>query len=129
MYDVTDYDTFVQVSRWMEELRRFAPSDITILLVGNKADMESQRAVKKEEAQKLAEDLKVQHLECSAKTGLNVDLVFQLLVDTIMKRTEEKHKTMAAKRENDAPIYKGQKSFSLNQFNIDSPHDQNKCSC
>lgn len=46
-----------------------------ILLVGNKADMESEREVTKEEAQALARDWGVQYLETSAKTRVNVDEV------------------------------------------------------
>ena len=50
----------------------FSPADVRIFLVGNKADLEEDRKVKKEDAEKYKED---QHLdlflETSAKTGLN----------------------------------------------------------
>lgn len=41
VFDVTRRDTFGHLSRWLEEARQFANSNICITLVGNKSDVVS----------------------------------------------------------------------------------------
>lgn len=50
LYDVTKPSTFASVKRWVEELREHASPHIVTMLVGNKTDLESLRAVTTEEA-------------------------------------------------------------------------------
>lgn len=60
--------------------------NIPFILVGNKVDIESQRKVSKEEAQSLADQWKVKYIETSAKTRLNVEVIFQDLMRELMVR-------------------------------------------
>ncbi|URE44422.1 ras-related protein [Musa troglodytarum] len=55
VYDVTKPTTFENVSRWLRELRDHADSNIVVMLIGNKTDLEHLRAVDTEEAQSFAE--------------------------------------------------------------------------
>ena len=48
-----------------------------MVLIGNKIDLE--RSVKREDGEALANDLKCEYLETSAKTGENVEIAFQKL--------------------------------------------------
>jgi len=48
-YDITDRDSFNAVQTWMGEVEKFAQDNITRILVGNKTDLESRRAVSTEE--------------------------------------------------------------------------------
>ena len=41
MYDVTDRETFENVSQWMHEIERFANDNVCKVLVGNKIDKEN----------------------------------------------------------------------------------------
>ena len=50
LYDVTKPSTFTSIKRWVEELRDHASPHIVTMLVGNKTDLESLRAVTTEEA-------------------------------------------------------------------------------
>ncbi|URE44421.1 ras-related protein [Musa troglodytarum] len=50
VYDVTKPTTFENVSRWLRELRDHADSNIVVMLIGNKTDLEHLRAVDTEEA-------------------------------------------------------------------------------
>ena len=47
VYDLTKAKTFDNIGKWLTELRENADPDITIMLLGNKLDME-ERAVKME---------------------------------------------------------------------------------
>merc|ERR1711865_19142 len=50
VYDITKHVTFVDVERWLKELRDHANDNIVIMLVGNKCDLRHLRTVRHEEA-------------------------------------------------------------------------------
>lgn len=50
VYDISKHNTYVNVTRWLKELRDHADSNIVIMLVGNKSDLKHLRAVPTEEA-------------------------------------------------------------------------------
>lgn len=56
---------------------------VPMVIVGNKADLESQRAVTKEEGEELAKKLGVPFFETSAHTGQNTDDVFLTIAKEI----------------------------------------------
>ena len=45
VYDISKHATYVNVTRWLKELRDHADANIVIMLVGNKSDMTDKRAV------------------------------------------------------------------------------------
>ena len=57
----------------MGEVEKHASDNISRILVGNKCDLEDQRAVSFEEGQELAEHFNVRFLETSAKDSKNVE--------------------------------------------------------
>jgi small GTP-binding protein len=77
VYDITRRETFDHVKTWLEELRGAADKDISIILVGNKCDLEERRKVSKEEAQEWAREHRLKAaVETSAKTGEAVEQAF-----------------------------------------------------
>lgn len=56
-------------------------SDLPIIIVGNKSDLESNRVVTKESAEAYARKIGVDHYLASAKTGHNVNDVFRTLTE------------------------------------------------
>nr|CCA15376.1 Rab5 family GTPase putative [Albugo laibachii Nc14] len=76
VYDVTNKDSFTGAKSWVKELQRRGDSNVVIALAGNKADLETRRAVTLEEARQYAEDNGILHLETSAKTSANVKNLF-----------------------------------------------------
>ena len=69
VYDVTRRDTFEHLASWLEDAKQHANPNMTIMLVGNKADLEHRRAVAKEEGAAFAEEHGLLFLETSAKTS------------------------------------------------------------
>ena len=62
---------------WIKELKTYANPDIKIFLIGNKLDLENNREVSTEEAQKLKEEYELNlYLETSAKSGFNAQKIF-----------------------------------------------------
>lgn len=68
----------------------FSPLFLSLLTVGNKADLVDEREVNTAEGQKLAEGFGAIYLETSAKTGQNIDTTFEKLVDMIRDRATSK---------------------------------------
>ena len=72
VYAIDNKESFNHTENWLNDLKSQANPDVRIFLVGNKADLEEERKVSKEEGEKYKED---QHLdlfmETSAKTGHN----------------------------------------------------------
>ncbi|KAK9921052.1 hypothetical protein M0R45_029582 [Rubus argutus] len=87
VYDVTRRDTFTNLSDvWAKEVELYSTNhDCVKVLVGNKVDRESDRAVSREEGIALAKDLGCLFLECSAKTRENVGHCFEELALKIME--------------------------------------------
>lgn len=54
VYDIAKHPSYVNVGRWLKELRDHADSNIVIMLVGNKSDLRHLRAVPTDEAKSFA---------------------------------------------------------------------------
>ena len=85
VFDVTDQESFDNVKQWLHEIDRYAPADVKKLLVANKCDLASKRAVPTELAAAFAESLGVEYLETSAKSALNVEKAFTTMASEIRK--------------------------------------------
>lgn len=83
VYDITRRDTFKHLSRWLDEARQHSQSNMVIMLIGNKSDLEHRRAVSTEEGKAFAEEHGLIFMETSAKTAQNVEQAFINTADKI----------------------------------------------
>ncbi|KAJ6712000.1 GTP-BINDING PROTEIN RAB6 [Salix purpurea] len=72
VFDVASRQSFLNTSKWIEEVRSERGSDVIIVLVGNKTDLVEKRQVSIEEGEAKARDLNVMFIETSAKAGFNI---------------------------------------------------------
>lgn len=84
VYDVTNRESFNNISNWAAQIREHA-GDITRVLIANKADLSSKAKVTTAEGQALAAEGKMLFFECSAKSNLNVDEAFQAVATQAVK--------------------------------------------
>merc|ERR1712130_835654 len=78
VYDITNVNSFEQVTRWVEDVRAERGNDVIIVLVGNKTDLADKRHVSIDEGEKKAQELGVSlFIETSAKAGYNVKQLFR----------------------------------------------------
>lgn len=86
VYDITDRESFDQVTHWMGEVDNHAAAEVCRLLVGNKADLEDKRAVKTEEGEALARQYGIPFMETSAKASQGVDDMFMTMTQAMKKK-------------------------------------------
>ncbi|KAM3182036.1 Ras-related protein Rab-8B [Hymenolepis weldensis] len=79
VYDITQPKTYHNIKHWLRNIVDHANSDVEQMLLGNKCDMESQRQIKKEEAEEFARQNNIYFYETSAKEGENVIAAFTQL--------------------------------------------------
>ena len=63
------------MNKWIEDVRAERGTDVIIMLVGNKTDLQDKRQVSMEEGERKAQELGVMFIETSAKAGYNVKQV------------------------------------------------------
>ncbi|XP_027357811.1 ras-related protein RABA6b-like [Abrus precatorius] len=82
VYDITRRATFVNVRKWLHELREFG-EDMVVILVGNKSDLGQSREVEKEEGKGFAQTEGLCFMETSALQNMNVDEAFLEMITKI----------------------------------------------
>lgn len=83
VYDITKRQTFENVERWLRELRDHADSNIVIMMVGNKSDLNHLRAASTDDAKALAEKEGLSFLETSALEAVNIEKAFLTILTEI----------------------------------------------
>ena len=77
VYAINSRESFLHINQWLKEVRIQSHPDVKIILIGNKKDLENERNVTFEEAEKFKEENQILYFqETSAKTGLNAKEVF-----------------------------------------------------
>jgi Ras-related protein Rab-2A len=89
VYDITRRDTFNHLTTWLEDARQHSNSNMVIMLIGNKSDLESRREVKKEEGEAFAREHGLVFMETSAKTAANVEEAFINTAREIYEKIQE----------------------------------------
>jgi len=90
MYDITDYSSFSHIHDWLSIINE-KKQNFPILLLGGKLDLEKFREVPINEAKQLADSLGLNnYIECSSKTGENVEKSFKELARMIISHMQEK---------------------------------------
>jgi len=77
VFDITNRQSFMSTTKWIDDVRSERGNDVIIVLVGNKADLSDKRQVTLEEATAKAVQLDIMFMETSAKAGHNVKSLFK----------------------------------------------------
>ncbi|XP_046808445.1 GTP-binding protein ypt2-like [Lucilia cuprina] len=90
VYDITSRESFSNLQKWIEEVRRYTASSVMLIVVGNKCDLEDEREVEFEEAQQMCQYIPevLLVMETSAKENRNVDDAFVTLASELKRRID-----------------------------------------
>ena len=90
VYDISRRSTFSALSMWLSEARQHSNNpNLVVMMVGNKADLESKRQVPYEEAKEFAEANDLIFLELSAKNHEEVQQAFLRTAESILRVNKE----------------------------------------
>ncbi|BFG35514.1 ras-related protein Rab11A [Prunus yedoensis var. nudiflora] len=103
VYDITKRQSFDHIPRWLEELRSHADKNIVIILIGNKSDLENQRAVPTEDAKEFAQKEGLFFLETSALESTNVESAFLTVLTEIFNIVNKKSLAASENQANGNP--------------------------
>jgi len=87
VYDITNETSFENVEKWFEQVQKEASKDVSIILVGNKCDLENERKVPKEKGEEKAKLLNIPFFETSALSNIKIEDTFTQIAENIYERT------------------------------------------
>ena len=70
----------------MNDLKKLAQKDVSIILIGNKNDLEDKRDIMKEQGEEKAKKYNASFIETSALTGENLDKAFEMLMTELYQK-------------------------------------------
>jgi len=76
-YDTTDRESFQNLDMWLAEVRKYASSNIQIVICGTKIDLVHEREISYNEGKSYAESHGFDFFETSSKENKNVDELFE----------------------------------------------------
>ena len=89
VYDISSAQTFESVEKWYEEVLKSGEKDISIILIGNKCDLENERKVTVEMGENKARNLNCPFFETSALNNIHIEDVFQSIAENIYNRCKD----------------------------------------
>lgn len=122
VYDVTNKESFKNLTYWLQEIKENIEPYTKIILIGNKCDLDAssiftKRVISIEEGQTFANQYNLDYIETSAKTGKNINKAFEVVTQDLLNIISE---------ETNLDIFPGIKKG----FDIDATlKSKNKFSC
>ncbi|KAJ2960016.1 hypothetical protein NQZ79_g4614 [Umbelopsis isabellina] len=86
VYDITNRNSFMNTTKWIDDVRAERGNDVIIVLVGNKTDLNDRRQVSIEEGEKKSREYNVLFIETSAKAGHNVSELAGIQVKALFRK-------------------------------------------
>jgi len=90
MFDITRYSSLKNFQEWLGVVDKGSlgvPERIPIIMAGSKLDLKDRRAVSSQDALELAKENGLfSYIECSSKTGENVEEIFNQIARIMLKR-------------------------------------------
>ncbi|KAI9660233.1 MAG: Ras- protein Rab-6A [Alyxoria varia] len=83
VYDISNSKSFAQTRKWVDDVRGERGTDVIIVLVGNKTDLNDKREVTTQQGEEEAKKNGLMFIETSAKAGHNVKQLFKKIAQAL----------------------------------------------
>lgn len=93
VFDVTNEESFDRIMNWLRDLKNHADPNVVICIAGNKCDKEANFDLKR--CEEYAQSVGANFFQTSARTGVNVDEIFNTLSTRIFEVYQDKLKPVA----------------------------------
>ncbi len=90
IYDVSDKDSFKNLSNWLIEIEKNASKNVLKILIGNKSDLEDKRVITYNQGKEFADTYGLKFIETSAKKNVNVTEAIETLGKELMNSNVDK---------------------------------------
>jgi len=89
VYDITNQSSFDNIDKWLSDLKVNGDEEMSIILIGNKCDLENERKISKNDGEEKAKLNKMAFLETSALNGTNISKAFEQLINDIYEKNKK----------------------------------------
>ena len=132
VYAIDNEESYNNLESWLDEIKCQTHPNLKIFLIGNKIDLEENRVIEKEKAEKFYLDHQLDFfIETSAKTGENAQKVFikaaQILYDEYIQSAEKDKSSDAGNKSTNNISLKT--SYSENEKENDDDEIKRKKGC
>jgi len=120
VFDITNLQSFQNVSRWMQDINDNAMENVLIILIGNKNDLNDKRQVSFAEAKSYSDKLGINYYETSAKDDTSVEKMFEQIIRGTIRFTsfhKENEESQTSYQKKDKLINKLITSKKKSRFN------------
>ncbi|OHT12805.1 Ras family protein [Tritrichomonas foetus] len=119
VYDITSSNSFTNLAKWHKIVTSI--TDPAIVIVGNKVDLETDRATPSEKAESYANSICAKYIETSARTPINISELFTMIAKIPINK-------------NDAPPKNEDKGLKIEKLEISGEksvpaNNQTGCGC
>ena len=124
VYDITIRETFDNLKNiWLDDITNFGEEYKVLAIVGNKCDLYEQEAVSEEEARQFAKEHDAIYATVSAKSGLNINELFNLCLNKYFEPDFQDNIYELKKKMEDSIVIKDKKKKN------DKKKDKEKKAC
>ncbi len=89
VFDMTNMESFLNIEKWIQDVKTYIKYDIKIVIVGTKSDCIDKVVVSQQMLTKLKDDHNCVYI-VSSSSGINIDIIF----DDMAKDFEEKYSSI-----------------------------------
>jgi small GTP-binding protein len=83
LFDMSNKKTFKNVDKWLDDVKKYCKNNQTIVLIGNKTDIDGKEDISIKEAEEFAKFYNVKFFQCRSKISDDVNLIFTYVIKNI----------------------------------------------
>jgi Ras-related protein Rab-1A len=85
-YDISNHESFDNLNKWINDVKKFSSDDTEIFIFGNKIDEENKRKVLISEKNEFENSFHFNIFEVSAKSGKNIEEAFKKICEGLIEK-------------------------------------------